>query len=923
MMVRPGTLRGRTAAVTPSCYAYFPVWVTPRNGCLNGAVVLGWPAGNPEILLSGANIDPSDPSRAGPSRVVRESDAIARLKLTEALQRAKFAIAWERSWPHLARLLTVAGLFLVVSWAGLWLVLPFAARVAGIALFALAALAALVPMARFRWPTREEGLNRLDRGAGIRHRPATTLSDTLTSQDPFARALWQAQRERTLASIKRIRAGLPSPRVSLHDPWALRALVIVMLVATYVAAGDERGLRIASAFDWNGIMAPANIRVDAWVTPPNYTAKPPIILSNANKDAAAADHGPLAVPAGSTLLVRSSGGAIDVVVGGGVNEVAADGQAPQGTSERHFKIAGDGTAHVRAPAGQPLWTFSATPDRPPTIALAKDPERQARGALQLAYKLEDDYGVTEARAQFALRPGEAPKDPAKTAEKIAEPRPLFDPPQFTLALPNARTRNGVGQTVKDLSEDPYAGADVTLTLTAKDEAGNEGKSEPFNMRLPERLFTKPLARALIEQRRILALDANQNGQVFAALDALMIAPELFTPETGHYLGLYNVSRELEAARTDDQLRAVVASLWALAVTIEDGNITDVDKALRAAQDALKQALERGATDEEIKKLTDNLRSALDNFMRQLAEQFRNNPQQLTRPLDPNTKMLSQNDLKNMLDRLERLSRSGDKDAAKQLLEQLQEMLENLQMAQPQQGDNDMEQALNELGDMIRKQQQLRDKTFKQGQDSRRDRMRGKHGDQSMSDLQQDQQALRDRLKKLQDELAKRGMGPEQRGQKGQKGQQGQQGQQGEQGEQADQGDDGDGLDQADSAMGDASGRLGEGNADGAVDSQGRALDALRKGQQSLAEAMQQGDGDQQGDGPGNRVGRQQSGGNQTDPLGRPLHGREFGDDYTVKIPGEIDVQRVRRILEELRRRLADPSRPQIELDYIERLLKDY
>ena len=50
---------------------------------------------------------------------------------------------------------------------------------------------------------------------------------------------------------------------------------------------------------------------------------------------------------------------------------------------------------------------------------------------------------------------------------------------------------------------------------------------------------------------------------------------------------------------------------------------------------------------------------------------------------------------------------------------------------------------------------------------------------------------------------------------------------------------------------------------------------------------------------------------------------EFNDDYSVKIPGEIDVQRVRRILEELRRRLSDPQRPQIELDYIERLLKDY
>jgi uncharacterized protein (TIGR02302 family) len=865
--------------------------------------------------LNGANPDPSEPPREG--------DAIARLQLTQALQRAKYAIAWERAWPHLARLLTVVGLFLVVSWVGLWLALPFTARVVGIGLFALLGLGALFPLVRFRWPTREEGLSRLDRGTGIRHRPATALTDTLATQDPVALALWQAQRERTLASLKRIRAGLPSPRLVIHDPWALRALVIVMMVATYVAAGDERAMRVASAFDWNGVLAPANVRVDAWVTPPNYTGKPPIILSATNREAAAVDSAPLAVPAGSTLLVRSSGGSIDVVVGGGVTEVAPNEQAPQGTNERHFKIAGDGTAHVRAPAGQPLWKFAAIPDRAPTISLAKDPERQARGSLQMSYKLEDDYGVTEARAQFVARPGDAKesgREPSKDTTKRAEPRPLFDAPQFALVLPNARTRNGVGQTVKDLSEDPYAGADVTLTLTAKDEAGNEGRSEPFNMRLPERLFTKPLARALIEQRRILALDANQNAQVYAALDALMIAPELFTPEAGYYLGLYSVARQLEAAHTDDAKREVVASLWALAVTIEDGNISDVDKALRAAQEALKQALDRGATDEEIKKLTENLRAALDNFLRQLAEQLRNNPQQLARPLDPNTRMLSQQDLKNMIDRMERMSRSGDKDAAKQLLEQLQQMLENLQMAQPgQSGDNEMEQALNELGDMIRKQQQLRDKTFKQGQDSRRDRMRGKQGDQSMGDLQQDQQGLRDRLKKLQDELARRGMGPSQRGEKGQQGEQGQQGQ----GEQGDQGDGEDGLEQADSAMGDASGRLGEGNADGAVDSQGRALEALRKGAQSLAEAMQQGDGDQPGDGPGNRAGRQQGAANGTDPLGRPMRHNEFTDDFSVKIPGEIDVQRVRRILEELRRRLADPARPQIELDYIERLLKDY
>ncbi|MFK4510737.1 DUF4175 domain-containing protein [Bradyrhizobium daqingense] len=289
-------------------------------------------------------------------------------------------------------------------------------------------------------------------------------------------------------------------------------------------------------------------------------------------------------------------------------------------------------------------------------------------------------------------------------------------------------------------------------------------------------------------------------------------------------------------------------------------------------------------------------------------------------------VITQRDLDDLLRQIEKAAREGNREAAQRMLEQLAQIMENLQMAQRgQSGESEMEQALNELSDMIRKQQQLRDKTFKQGQDSRRDRSRGKQqGDQSMSDLQQDQEALRDRLKKLQDQLAKRGL--TQKGQKGQKqqGQKGQQGDQGQSGDQdGDQGDDDGSLDDADGAMGDAGSKLGEGNADGATDAQGKALDALRKGAQKMAEAMQQGDGEGQGDGPGNRAGRQQSGGNQTDPLGRPLHGRDLSDDYTVKIPGEIDAQRVRRILEELRRRLGDSSRPQIELDYIERLLKDF
>jgi uncharacterized protein (TIGR02302 family) len=834
--------------------------------------------------LSGVPFDPS--SQDGDQR------ELAGLELTRALQRARWVIAWERAWPHVARLLCVGGLFLAVSWAGVWLVLPVMGCAVALAAFVLLAIAAMAPAIRFRWPSREEGLGRLDRSAGLRHRPVTALADTLATRDPVAHALWQAQRARTLTAIKRLRAGLPSPRLPLHDRWALRSLVMVLMVATYIAADGERTERVAAAFDWNGMLTSTNVRVDAWVAPPPYTGKPPIILSKTNADAASFDGGPLPVPAGSTLTVRSSGGNFDVALGGGVTEKANADKPPEGTNERHFIIAADGTARVRAPAGLPQWTFSAIADRVPAISLAKRPERQARGSLLMSYRLEDDYGVTEAHAEFSTRPGPAAKDGAVA-------RPLFDPPQFALVLPNARPRSGIGQTVKDLSESPYAGAEVTLTLTARDDAGNEGRSEPLDLRLPERVFTKPLARALIEQRRILALDANQNKQVHTALDALLIAPEVFTPKVGEYLGLYSVTKQLEEARIDAQLREVVASLWGLAVSIEDGNITDVEKALRAAQDALKEALERGASDEEIKKLTENLRAALDNYLRQLAEQMRDNPEQLARPLDPNSRVMRPQDLDNMIERMERLSRSGDKDAARQLLDQLQQMLENLQMAQPGQGEGgDLQQSLNELGDMIRKQQQLRDKTYRQGLDSRRDHSQERHDQNAMSGLQRDQQALRDRLQTLQQELAKRGMGPSQHGMQGQS---------------AGPGDD---LGQADSAMGQADGRLGEGHADGAVDAQGRALDALRKGARSLAEALQQGE-----DGPDSRVGRQNGG--QTDPLGRPLHGREFGNDTTVIIRGEIDVQRVRRILEELRRRIADPSRPKIELDYIERLLKDY
>ncbi len=838
----------------------------------------------------------------------RQVDAL----LQRSVVRARGVILWERIWPPLAALATVAALFFVLSWFGLWLWLPPLGRAAGVVIFGLLSLAALSPLVFVRMPSVADGLKRLDERSGLAHRPALTLTDRLATNegDAMTQALWRAHVERALAAARKLKAGWPSPHLSLRDPVALRALVLVLFVATFFAATGDRQRRVAAAFNWQGVVTPANYRIDAWVTPPQYTARPPVILPGLRPGEAVRASAPLAVPEGSVLVIRASGAnGLDIALRGGI--AVETGEKPEatppaaGTEEHRYVISQEGSVTLRG-AGEPItWAFTAIPDRAPTIALTKDPEPQVRGSLMLNYKVEDDYGVIEARANFKLKPQQFDDSGMKPGGFKAA-RPLFEAPDMPLVLPQARTRNGVGQTLRDLSDHPWAGADVELMLSAMDEGGNEGRSDSFDMRLPERMFTKPMARALIEQRRILALDAETKPRVLTALDALAMAPEVFKIEAGVYLGLRSIYWQLTRAKSDDSLRDVVARLWDMAVRIEDGNISDAEAALRAAQEALRQALERGASEEEIKKLTEDLRAGLDKFLQAMAEEMQKNPQ-MARPMDQNARQLRSQDLKSMIDRLEQLARSGAKEAAQRLLQELQQMLENLQMARPGQQDgddsDDMMSALDDLGNMIREQQQLRDRTFRQGQDQRRERQRGQQGQQSqqgMGELRQNQQALREQLQKLLEQLRQRGMG--------------QQGEQGQNGMEQ--------LGRAGEAMGDAEGQLGEGNSEGAVGSQGRALEALRRGAQGMAQAMQQQPGMGQGPGQPGRNGpaRAQQ---DTDPLGRPLRGRDYGDDVTVKVPGEIDVQRARRILEELRRRFSDPARPQIELDYIERLLKDF
>ena len=142
---------------------------------------------------------PTAPPRPAPAREPAGDAA-----LTRALGRARWTIFWERLWPALAMFATALGLFLAVSWLGLWLWLPPLGRATALIGFGFLVLAALVPLGYLRIPAATDALRRLDRGSGLRHRPATAIADELavTTKDPYSLALWNAHVERALQAAR-------------------------------------------------------------------------------------------------------------------------------------------------------------------------------------------------------------------------------------------------------------------------------------------------------------------------------------------------------------------------------------------------------------------------------------------------------------------------------------------------------------------------------------------------------------------------------------------------------------------------------------------------------------------------------------------------------------------------------------------------
>jgi uncharacterized protein (TIGR02302 family) len=862
------------------------------------------------------------------------------------------ALVFERLWPRLWLLIGLGVVFAVLSFADIWVHLDNLLHQIVLGVFGLLALAGLLYAARIPWPTRDEAIRRIERRSGVSHRPATSYEDKLSggASNPATRALWQAHRERLARAIARLRVGPPSPRADRLDPFAFRALAILILIPAALLVTGSLSDRLASAFRFAVTGQGTPTRVDAWVTPPPYTALAPILLSDGANQAPAGTNEKknfFEVPDHSQLTLRgvgfgNAGVSLEVMTAGAPKPVTVLPKKPktgeQSTvSEVRYEIRK--SARIRALSGSRelgTWTFDVIADKLPTIALNGKISSTPRGSMRVAYKADDDYGIASAEVKVRRLPPK-PGDPATAwarPKPLTGPRlPLEPPPTLALKIPRAGAKKVDASTLLEVGEHPWAGQRVELWLEATDVAGQIGRSKPIETVLPARRFRKPLARALIEQRRKLSEDSRNRPMVVRALDALTMEPEGFINDMSVYLGLRAIYHRLDRLGTRSALNESVNELWQVALQVEEGDLSKAEQALRDAQDRLSEALEKG-NDKEIQAALAELKKRLNDYLNEMQKKAaqEGGPQDQPPP-DDQLQELGQQDLDQMLKNLERSARQGSREEAQKMLSELRELMDRLEASNSpearaqQRRAAEMMKKLNTLSDLTSRQQQLMDETFGQqrqqqgmgrggsqddpnGQDSPhtgrgqqgqgmqqgRDGRSGQTGQgqegeggqvgrqqRSQQSLEDRQAQLRKELEQLKKELDQMGAG------------------------------DPDKLGNAEKAMRNAEDALKQGDLDEASNQQGQALEQMRQSAQKMAEQMQQ-NGQQ-------RLGR--GGNSPRDPLGRPQRAQGPDLGTSVKVPDQIDAQRAREILDELRKRSGENLRPQDELEYIDRLLKRF
>jgi uncharacterized protein (TIGR02302 family) len=801
------------------------------------------------------------------------------------LRLARAALLWERVWPACWPVLAVLASFLIL---GLFDLLPLLPGLLHAALLLGSGAAIVVALAvitrRIVLPDRIAARRRLEEASGLEHRPLQALADRpSTALDPQAAQLWQAHRRRMAAATRRLRIGLPAAGLAGIDPLGLRALLAMLLLIGAIDAGVDWRERLVRALTppFPGGSPALAASLDIWITPPEYTGFAPQFLRPKTTET-------IHVPTGSALLAQ-------VHSGNAVPRLAIDGEGHDfdAVDKQNFRTtatltSGKQLAVIQAGTTLGSWPIEITPDSPPKIAFAKPPAATPRAALRIDYQASDDYGVEGVKAVIR-------RDGGKPDEAI----------EIEAPLPGLHLKQAQATSYHDLTPHPWAGLPVEVRLIATDALGQTGESEPVRMKLPERVFNHPIARAIIEQRKELVIDPGSRAAVADTLSDLHERPNFYRDDTIVFLGLRLAEQRLRLNDDEKSIAEVEQLLWDTALRVEDGRMSLAERELRRLQQELQDALAKNAPDEEIDRLMRELQQALDRYLQALAENLARNPDQAEQPIDP-SQIVTGSDLQRMIDRARELARDGARDQARELLSQLRNMLENLRMAKPgqvpQRGSSQAQQMMRGMHDLMQRQQQLLDRSFRAQQQAQQGRMgqRGQPGgDQQdatseMGDAAGQQEGLRRMLGEMMRRLGD-GFGEIP-----------------------------DPLGRAERAMRDAAEALQRRQPGEAIGPQTEALDQLQQAAREFAQQMQRRLG--RGNPDDNDVGATDSEPRdqvERDPLGRPMSNNGTLDRGDVKIPDQNTLQKAREILDELRRRAGERFRPEIELDYIERLLKRF
>ncbi|WP_318245761.1 TIGR02302 family protein [Ruegeria marisrubri] len=777
--------------------------------------------------------------------------------------------------------------------------------------------ASVLGLRGLKLPSRADVLMRLDET--LPGRPIQALMDdqAIGAADRDSVALWQAHKARMAQRVATAEAVKPDLRLASRDPYALRYAALLAFVVALVFGSLWR---VGSVAD----MAPGTAAAgqgptwEGWVEPPRYTGLPTLYLAD-QTDAE------LAVPKGSRVTLRLYG---EVGAHSLTENSSALGAEASTDPEQEFVAERSGQLRIDGPAGRE-WALEIIDDTAPQIAMAGSAEAEAGGQMKLPFVAGDDYGVVSGSALIELDLAAVDRRYGLAAEP--EPREAI---AVELPMPITGDRADFAEDlIEDFSQHPWAHLPVRITLMATDAADQQSSSEPYVTDLPARRFFDPLAAAVIEQRRDLLWSRSNAPRIAQLLRAVSHLPEdLFRSETA-YLRLRVVLRRLETfdqyGLKPEQQAEIAQALWDLAVLIEDGTLADALERMRRAQERLTEAMKNGASDEEIAELMQELREATQDYLQQLQRLAQPNGEDGERQQGQNGESLqmTQDDLQRMMDRIQELMEQGRMAEAQQALEEFQQMMENMRVTQGQGGGQQSEgqQAMEGLAETLREQQGLSDQAFRdlqeqfnpgaqsgesQGNEGRNGGQgRGQshegqggqgEGSDQAGEGQQGQGSLADRQQALRDELSRQ--------------------QQGLPGAGTPEGDAArEALDRAGRAMDEAEQALRGDDLAEAIDRQSEAMEALREGMRSLGEAMAQNQQNQPGQ--GTQDGDMQA--NNRDPLGRnPGAAGSISTDENL-LQGEDVYRRARELLDEIRRRTGESDRPQIELEYLKRLLERF